>query len=158
MRPYRYLPAFLCLFCALFSLTPLPIASGGLMPAFGMIAVYFWSLLRPVLVPPWFLFVLGLIMDALAGQPFGLHPMIYLLLYFMAMQGGSHFSRRTIWVYWAGFAGFSLLAWIAYWLMLSLSAGVALPFPPTLLQWAATALFYPLLHQLFVRVLKLTRR
>lgn len=49
-------------------------------PNFVLMALYYWAIYRPTIVPPAFCFVAGLLMDILTGVPVGLHAALYVLI------------------------------------------------------------------------------
>lgn len=62
----RLLPALLGLFLILFSLVPVGAPNlSGIMPLFSVMAIYYWSIYRPDLMPGWAAFSLGLLQDIL---------------------------------------------------------------------------------------------
>ena len=50
-------------------------------PLFGLMAVYFWGLVRPDLMPPWAAFLVGLCEDVLSGGPPGVWAAAYVFSY-----------------------------------------------------------------------------
>ena len=67
------LPILLAALLTMFANLPLPL-TGGLLPSpvLALAALYFWLLVRPDLVPPSMMFVLGLLEDLMSGGPPGL--------------------------------------------------------------------------------------
>lgn len=52
-----------------------------LKPQIVLIAVFYWTLYRPTLMPPWLIFVFGLMLDCMNPvMPLGLHGFTYLLI------------------------------------------------------------------------------
>jgi rod shape-determining protein MreD len=49
-------------------------------PYFGVMAVYYWSLYYPRLMPRWFAFMAGLLHDALSSAPLGLMALTLLIV------------------------------------------------------------------------------
>ncbi len=147
------LPSFLLVMLSLLSLTPVPFGASAAMPSFGLIAVFFWGLLRPDLLPAWVLFLAGVMLDALLGLPLGIHALLFLVMRAAQGKAAKWFARRSVWVYWGGFMLFSLGFWLAYWLALQQAFDRALPAGHALQQWIVTGLAYPLLHMAFIRVL-----
>ncbi len=150
----RALPGIIIVLGTLLGLTPPPFAGGYLlMPSLAIIAIYFWSLLRADLAPYWLLFICGLVSDAMMATPLGVQALLFMLLKVAAQYISNRFDRGSIWVYWMGFAALSLAYWLAYWLLLRFLLDAPLAPFDSIRVWAVTAIFYPLPHWLFVRVL-----
>lgn len=70
-------PHLLVITLLLLNVTALPILPmGGLKPQFVLMAVYYWAIYRPTLMPPLLCFVLGIVMDVLSGMPTGINALI----------------------------------------------------------------------------------
>lgn len=153
-RRSNYLPVLLLFVAVFVGLTPVPLAgTGSIMPCFALIAVFYWSLLRPMQLPAVALFIAGLVMDAFSAPALGISVLMLLTMRVLTAMFASRFARQTIWFFWGGFWLMSLPCWIAYWLLAS-SMSDTMPSPtPALLQWGFTALWYPLLHLVFTRCL-----
>lgn len=64
----------------LLNLTALPVPHAGLIkPYLVLIAVYYWAIFRPTLIPTWLCFVVGLLLDILSGMPPGLQAFILVI-------------------------------------------------------------------------------
>ena len=124
-RAFTYAtPFFVGVGLILISLMPLSI-SGGMFttPAFPLMAIYFWALNRPELMPPLAVFGLGLIQDLLTGGPLGLWALVYLVAYaFIDTQRLILISRvpHRIWI---GFGLVMLVAALTAWAVGSLAYG-----------------------------------
>ncbi|HEX4078889.1 MAG TPA: hypothetical protein VHX61_08470 [Rhizomicrobium sp.] len=67
------LPFVLALLGTLVANFPISLTGGVLpVPLFGLMAVYFWGLVRPDLMPPWAALLVGLAEDLLSGGPPGI--------------------------------------------------------------------------------------
>jgi rod shape-determining protein MreD len=147
--PLRILVALLPLILALalVVLVNLPVSlTGRLFPApiLALAAVYYWVLVRPDLMPPGAVFIVGLLEDVLSGGPPGLWAAGFLAAYFVADR-----QRETL----AGLSGIgAILGFAGSMLFAALTAyGLAFavywrspPVAPLLLETIITVLFYPL--------------
>lgn len=153
-RVTHLLPVLYLCIAGLLSLTPLPFAGSGVaMPSFALITVFFWGLLRPVQLPAWALFAVGLVLDAFSSPALGTQALVLLLMRSLVLRFSPRFSRQTIWFFWGGFWLMSLPCWLLFWLITDIVTEAALSPWPALLQWAFTALCYPILHLVFARSL-----
>lgn len=67
-------------FLFLLNLTALPIPHAGLIkPHLVLMAVYYWAIFRPTLIPTWLCFIVGILLDILSGMPPGLQAFILVL-------------------------------------------------------------------------------
>ena len=76
-------PFALTLTLLLASLVPVPLpAYSSVTPSFMVMAIYFWSLHRPDLMPPSAVFAIGLLQDLLTGGILGVSSIVLLALSF----------------------------------------------------------------------------
>jgi rod shape-determining protein MreD len=146
-------PAALTLLLVVLSASPKRIIMiGDFVPLFAAIGIFYWALFRPKRMPYWFIFILGLVQDALFGMPLGISSLAYLLFRYMVGSQRRLFIKEAFWAVWAGFSGFASLLFIFIWVVMSLYHQMVLPFASSILQWIFTALCYPLLHLLYTRL------
>jgi rod shape-determining protein MreD len=121
--------------------------TGGLLPApaLALACIYFWVLVRPDLMPPFVVLMLGLMEDLLSGGPPGLWAAGFLAAFWLTDRERETFAGLTGAGALVGFAGAMLFgASVAY----GLDALVYLrlpPLPPLLLESVSTVMFYPLI-------------
>ena len=149
MSPSSLFAAIIPVLCGLIgvALSNLPISlTGGAVPSplLGFMAVYFWSLVRPDLMPPAGAFLIGLAQDLLAGGPLGFWTASFVASYALLDRQRESFAGL------AGIGallGFALaaffacatayvIAWIYFW--------HAPPLTPLALQLAVTIVCYTL--------------
>lgn len=49
-------------------------------PSFTLMALFYWSIYRPSMVPSWLAFLLGLLIDIVSGLPLGLNALLYVIV------------------------------------------------------------------------------
>lgn len=49
-------------------------------PSFTLMALFYWSIYRPSMVPSWLAFFLGLLVDIVSGLPLGLNALLYVIV------------------------------------------------------------------------------
>ena len=128
-------------------LVNLPISvTGGLFPSpmLALAAIYFWSLVRPDLISPFPVLILGLLEDLLSGGPPGLWAAGFMAAYAVVDR-----QRENL----AGLAGPAAMAGFAAIMALAAAATYALtlvvyqrlpPLAPVLLAGLITVVLYPL--------------
>jgi len=75
-------PFVMGLVCVLLSFVPFGrIVGSSLTPAFVLMAIYYWAIVRPEMFPPIAVFTVGLIFDLLSGGIIGLWAFVYVVTY-----------------------------------------------------------------------------
>ena len=87
---------------------------GEVRPAFMLMAVYYWTILRPT--PPLAVFALGLVLDLLSDYPFGMNAMVLVAVQALTAHNRKFLLGQSFLVIWAGFALFALGAGVLQWL------------------------------------------
>jgi rod shape-determining protein MreD len=136
-------PACITLLLMLLSQAPLDIAEqAAVLPPVTVCCVWFWSLFRPLALPPPVVFVVGLMMDLLGYLPLGVG--VFTLL---AVQGVALASRRSlshrgfVWI-WVVFAGVATAASLVIWLLvMALTVRLLSPYPAAFMAVLSIALF-----------------
>jgi len=145
-------PGLITLVLALAPATPIRLASEwSAMPALTLMAVYYWTIYRPDLLPPPAIFGIGLVEDLSTGGPLGVTALVLLGVYALVLNQRRLFLGKPFAVTWAGFVLVAILAAVATWLATSLLAFSLLRLTEPLLRLCATATMFPLLVWFFIR-------
>jgi rod shape-determining protein MreD len=123
-----------------------------LLPLLPLIAIHYWRLFRPQLMPYWTILLLGIIQDAVFGLPIGLSGFLYMFYMLVLDSQRRIFVREAFIAIWFGFAVMSLIFVIIQWGMLWWLENIAAPLKNPLISWLLTSCFYPALHLLFNKV------
>lgn len=103
----------------LVSVVPLRIAHlGALRPSFMLMAVYYWSLLRPS--PTLVVFAIGLLLDLLSAYPFGMNALVLVAVQALTSGQRKFLMGQSFLVIWAGFAVVAFCAGFVQWALFSL--------------------------------------
>ena len=140
------------LIVALVFLGQLPYSLSGhatVTPYFVLMGVFYWGLHRPDLLPAVVVFLVGLMQDALDGEPFGVNAFVLIAVYWLVVSQQRHFRGRPFFVVWSGFAAAALMADVLRWILVSLVLGTALAPWAIMLEYFLTVMFYPLLTVAF---------
>ena len=156
-HPARLLASVTPVSCALFfvGLVDLPVSfTGALMPApvLALAPIYFWGLVRPALMPPMAVLLLGLTEDLLSGGPPGIWAAGFLAAYAFAVRQREMLASLAGAGAVLGFAAATFLSAATAYLLASLVYWRPAPFGALLLQSAITVLFYPPIALLLSRV------
>lgn len=145
-------PFALTLVLLLASLVPLPFpAYASVTPSFMVVAVYFWTLHRPDLMPPSAVFAIGLLQDLLTGGTLGISAIVLLALAFATASQRRFLGGALFVTVWAGFVVNSAGAAILAWGLNTLAAGAMFDPRPALFQYLLTVGLYPSLGWVLVR-------
>lgn len=138
-------PAFLAVFALILANLPVSV-TGGLIPPplLGLAVIYYWTLLRPDLVPPVLVLAIGLAEDFLSGGPPGLWAVGYLAAYALSDRQRDAFAGLSGWGVVIGFSAAMLTAAASVHLVGSLVYWRLTPLQPLLVQSIVTVVLYPL--------------
>jgi len=140
----RVVPGLTILLLILLAQLPLPLPFfPDITPALPLMAIYYWVVFRPDLMPRILVFALGLFQDALIGAPFGLTALIYLLAHGFVLNQRRFLAGKPFWVFWAGFAIVTPVAMFLNWLLASILRGAILPTDVVLMSMLLTVIMFP---------------
>lgn len=151
-------PIVVCFLAVILSAMPYGrVGALELTPAFGLAAVFYWTVNRPDIFPVWSLFVVGLFRDLLLGDPLGLWTAVYLVIYAILLSQRMLFVGSAAHSPWMGFALFAAFGGFLAWMISSLYHGAFMPAGQVAFQMAITALLYPLIRPVFAIIDKQLR-
>lgn len=128
------------------------------MPLFPLMAIFFWAMARPKMMPPVAVFGIGLTQDLMTGGPLGLWAFAYLFAYAVMRTQSDAFSGRGNAMLWAGFTVMVVLTLFAAALASIIASGWNIDAGSLLAQAAATILVYPLVGRLYGRLQRSTQQ
>jgi len=137
----------------LFETMPLPLP-GAVAPALSLIALYYWAVYRPDLMPPIAVFMVGILLDVVTGASVGVNALILLLVYGTVLSQRRFLLGKSFNVLWFGFFLTAFVAGLINWLILSVLNDVVLDPTPLIIQLLITVLIYPLFSWLLGRTQK----
>ena len=154
LNPLRWLggPLLLCVVATLVLATPIRVFGLALPePVFGLVPAFAWAMIRPSILPPFALLLLGLYMDVLWGGPTGLWPACLLVAYAPVLVLRNVLAGQGFIIMWAWYAAACALAFGFGIYLLMLDSGEV----PNLIavgwQFLVTAALYPFAHTLIER-------
>ena len=152
LRIQALAPVALTILLIFLSVTPLGLPYfGAVAPLYGVIAVYYWSIYRPDLLPAPAVFAVGLLQDLLTGLPIGLSAMTFLAVHAVCVSQRRFFVGKSFGVGWWGFAVIALGA-VSLSFIIATVFHVALLDPrPLLVQVVISIAVYPAFDWLFGR-------
>lgn len=130
---------------------PLPGLS-SVAPLFGLIAVHYWTVHRPLVMPAAAAFLLGLVQDLLGGGPIGLNALVLVLVHAVVMAQRPHLARRPFIVDLCGFAMVAAGAVAVTWLVACIYFMRLIGMEALMIQYFLTVCAYPAFAWLFSRL------
>ena len=148
-------PFALTVLLIVFGMVPLGVPNfAPIMPALGVIAVFFWLVYRPDLMPAWAVFLIGLIQDLLGGGALGVGVFVLLVVYAALAGQRRYIAQANFFLVWLAFLPVAAGAFVLTWLFNSLIADALLAPGPAASQYLSTVLFYPVIAWLFLQALR----
>ena len=130
---------------------PLPYL-GSVMPPWGLIALYYWSLHRPDLFPFAVAFLVGLLNDLINDFPPGATALLFTLARQVLWRQRRFFSGHSFLMLWCGFAITAMLMMVSAWLLIGLLHWQFAPPLPVLIQTVLLILVFPLPCWILIRL------
>ncbi len=122
--PYGFM--LLVFFLELISV-PYPLAAVFHAPLLLMI-IYYWSIYRPTLVPPWLVFMCGLLFDIVAGAPYlGLSAILFLVCRIVVVDQRRFLTGQAFAMVWIGFGALDIAFHLLQWGIFSALSGTLIP-------------------------------
>lgn len=147
------LPLLTSLALVLVSVTSLRVPDLAVItPSLAIMAVYYWSIYRPDLLPASAVFLIGLVQDVLSGGPVGVMALVLLLVRGVVVSQRRVFFGSSFLLGYCGFAIMASGAACLSWLMVSAWFGKFLLPAPLAYQTLLTIALYPCFTWLFGQV------
>ena len=154
LDPWRWIgvPALLCIGATILLAAPIQLFGLRLPePIFPMVCAFGWAVIRPSILAPFALLILGLFLDTFWGGPSGLWALSLLVAYATALAGRNMMTGQSRPMMWAWYAGMCLVASTTGYLITMLDLKAAPSLVAVLWQFLATAILYPFAHRLIDR-------
>lgn len=145
-----HLPKLLALILLLVNFLPLKIP--GMLfffPLTSIMIIYFWCIYRPELMPLWFVFVLGVLQDALYGSHLGVMGLAHLILWVAVVSQRRLLVNEPFIVVWCGFIVFSFGIVFLEWGIISMLYKQVHPFGTACVRWLLSIALYVCMHYVF---------
>ncbi len=154
LDPWRWIgvPALLCIGCTILFAAPIRVYGLQLPePVFPLVAAFGWAVIRPSIIAPFALLVLGAFLDLFWGNALGLWVIALLLGYAVTLFMRNMMTGQSRPMMWVWYAGVCAVAMAAGYLITMLDVKSAPSLIGVFWQYLATILLYPFAHRLIDR-------
>jgi len=140
------LPFLVTLLLIMLAMVPfrVPLLS-PVIPSLPLIAVYYWSVYKPNLMPVWAIFLAGLFHDLLAAGPAGVGILSLLLVHGLVESLRRSLVGAGFLAIWLVFVPVAAAASLSAWLLTCLIETQVFDLEPTVFRYLATIAVYPCL-------------
>ena len=154
LDPWRWIgaPTARCLGATLLLAIPIRVFGFQLPePVFPLVPAFAWAMIRPSMLAPAMLLLMGIFLDLLWGGPVGLWPVSILVGYAGVLFCRSMMTGQSRLVLWSWFGVMTLLSMFTGFIVTTLDVGQAPDLMATFWQVLPTALLFPFAHRLIDR-------
>lgn len=142
----QLVPFGVTLFLVMFETIQLPLpGSAAVAPGFSLVAIYYWTVYRPDLMPPVAVFVIGMLLDVVSGALFGVNALVMLAIYGAVLTQRRLLVGKSFNIVWFGFLFALVLTAGLDWLVHAIINGAFLDPTRLFARLGMTALLYPIL-------------
>lgn len=120
-------------------------------PVWALAPAFAWAVIRPSVIAPFLVLLMGLFLDLLWGAPQGLWGFSLLVGFGLILGARNVMTGQGFVVLWSWFALMTLVVFTAAYLLTMLDSGVSPDLPGTGLQALPSLLLYPFAHRLIER-------
>lgn len=149
----KFTPFLLALTLVIVNLIPLHLTGyAAISPDLALMAVYYWALHRPSLMPAIAVFIIGLFQDFLSGGPIGLSAGTLILVFAVAVSQARFFYGKSFLVVWWGFMMVSVGVATIQWIAVSIFFGTLISPDPAFFECVMNIAGYPILGWLCFQI------
>lgn len=146
-------PALMTVMLVLIGVTPLYLpAYGAVAPVLPLIAIYYWGVHRPDLLPFSLTFGIGLLQDVVTAAPLGLSALVFLLVRGILIGPRRFLVGRSFPVLWWGFNIVAVIATAIEWVVFAVYATEPVPFRPVAFRALTTMALFPAVAWIAIQV------
>lgn len=111
-----------------------------------LMALFYWSIYRPTLLPTWLVFILGLLFDIFTDYPLGMNTLIFLLIQWLVRDQRKYLMSQNFVFIFFSFALVALAFFVYQWLLFGVLNGDFISALDWLLSFVLTVLLFPLAY------------
>ena len=154
LDPWRWIgvPALMCIGASILLAAPIQLFGLRLPePIFPMICAFGWAVIRPSILAPVVLLLMGVLLDIYWGGTTGLWAVSLLMAYAVTLAMRNMMTGQSRPMMWAWYAGMCLVAMTTGYLITMLDVKSAPSLVAVFWQFLATVILYPFAHRLIDR-------
>ncbi|MFI4973018.1 MAG: hypothetical protein ACHP84_00595 [Caulobacterales bacterium] len=154
LSPIRWLglPMLFCAVATVVFATPIKVFGLQLpQPVFALVPAFAWAVIRPSILPPFALLVLGLFLDVFGGGVHGLWPLCLLVAYAATLSARRLIFNQDFLVTWAWYALIATAAFAVAYIVMTMNSGAPLALLACAWPWLTTVALFPFAHRLIQR-------
>ena len=151
LQPWRWLGVPMLQVLVVTVLFGIPLRAFGLQlpqPVFPMTLAFAWAVIRPSILAPFAILLLGLFLDLFWGGPMGLWALCLLIAYGVALAGRNMMAGQGRLILWAWYGLTTATALVAGYLFVMLDSRSTPGLIPMAWQFLATIVLYPFSQRL----------
>ena len=151
LQPWRWLGVPMLQAIVATILFGIPLRAFGLQlpqPIFPMALAFAWAVIRPSILAPFAILILGLLLDVYWGGPLGLWALCLLIAYGVALAGRSMMAGQNQVILWAWYGLTTATAMVAGYLFVMLDSRSTPGLVAMAWQFVATIVLYPFAQRL----------
>jgi rod shape-determining protein MreD len=152
-------PFLITVLLVIISMVPVRVPTlAPIMPVLSLVAVYYWAVYRPELMPIWAVFLIGLLQDLLIGDAVGAGIITLLCVHALIGWQRRFFAQASFSMVWCIFMLVAAGAMILLWLLTSFAMSRSVDPWPALFQYFMTVAIYPFFAWLMAQGQRLFQR
>ncbi len=126
--------------------------SGPIRPYFTLMFLFYWSVYRPTLISPVFVFFLGVVFDLVIGYPLGLHSILFIVFQWVISDQRLYFLGQSFFLVWIGFCLSVFCIYALEWIFFSAYKTMLIEIDTLLQGYLFTIFIFPLTSLVFALV------
>jgi len=145
-------PFFFSVALVLFCVLPFHVPGmARVMPLLPLMAIYHWAVNRPLLMPAYIVFLIGLLQDILTSAPLGVNALVFLAVYGVVVGQRRFLVGKSFAVNWLGFSLVAAGACATGWVLISILNVTVVDGEALFFQYMLSLGIFPMLSWFFMR-------
>ncbi|HBR68632.1 MAG TPA: rod shape-determining protein MreD [Rhodospirillaceae bacterium] len=113
-----------------------------------LMAVFYWSIFRPTIVPGWLVFLAGIVLDILSGLPMGMNALVFVAVTWIVGDQRRFLMGQPFTMVWSGFCMVSVASGLVQWFLYGLIHLQWTPLYPVIASAVLGIMLFPFVNSL----------